>query len=122
MVYANDYASDAESIMKTPGNENLLMGSMGSGANVSFDTSSMSAQFENMSEDEFIAWLYNLFFKERVQFEVVTGEDYSPTIIYKPAEKDNTVMYLFLGYLGLCAVVGVIFVINRKRLYGDAEG
>ena len=109
-------------LMKTPGNENLLMGSMGSGANVSFDTSSMSAQFENMSEDEFIAWLYNLFFKERVQFEVVTGEDYSPTIIYKPAEKDNTVMYLFLGYLGLCAVVGVIFVINRKRLYGDAEG
>lgn len=110
-------------LLKTPGNENLLMGSMGSGGNMSFDTSSMTAQFEKMSEDEFIEWLYNLFFKERVQFEVVTnGEGYSPTIIYKPAEKDNTVLYLFLGYLGLCAVVGVIFLINRKRLYGDAEG
>ena len=110
-------------LLKTPGNENLLMGSMGSGGNMNFDVSSMSAQFENMSEDEFIEWLYNLFFKERVQFEIVTNDDgYSPTIIYKPAEKDNTVLYIFLGYLGLCAVVGVIFLINRKRLYGDAEG
>lgn len=110
-------------LLKTPGNENLLVGSMGSNSSMSFDTSSISAQFENMSEDEFIEWLYNLFFKERVQFEIVTNEEsYSPTIIYKPAEKDNTVLYLFLGYLGLCAIVGVIFLINRKRIYGDAEG
>lgn len=105
-------------LMKTPGNENLLMGSMGSGGAMSFDTSSMSAQFEKMSEDEFIEWLYNLFFKERVQFEIVTNDDgYAPTIIYKPAEKDNTVLYAVLGYLSLCAVVGVIFLINRKRIY-----
>ncbi len=109
-------------LMKTPGNENLLMGSMGSGGNMNFDVSSMSAQFENMSEDEFVEWLYNLFFKERVQIEIVKGEDYKPTIIYKPAEKDNTVLYLISGYLCLCAVVGVIFLINRKRLYGDEEG
>ncbi len=108
-------------LLKTPGNETLLMGSMGSGGNMNFDTSSMTAQFESMSEDEFIEWLYNLFFKERVQFEIVKGEDYSPTIIYKPAEKDYTVLYIISGYLGLCAIVGVIFFINRKRLYGDAE-
>ena len=88
---------------------------------MNFDTSSMTAQFESMSEDEFIEWLYNLFFKERVQFEFVQGDDYSPTIIYKPAEKDYTVLYIISGYLGLCAIVGVIFFINRKRLYGDAE-
>lgn len=110
-------------ILKTPGNENILMGSMGSGGNMSFDTSSLSSQFESMSEDEFIEWLYNLFFKERVKFEIVTnGDGYSPTIIYEPAEKDNTVLYLIAGYLCLCAVVGVIFLINRKRLYGDGEG
>ncbi len=105
-------------LLKTPGNENLLMGSMGSGGGMNFDASQMTAQFERMSEDEFIEWLYNLFFKERVQFEIVTNDDgYSPTIIYKPAEKDNTVLYIFLGYLGICALVGAILFINRKRLY-----
>lgn len=109
-------------VLKTPGNENLLMGSMGS-TNPNFDTSAMTNQFKTMTEDELIEWLYNLFFKERVQFEVVTGEDgYTPTIIYKPAPKDYTVLYILLGYLGLCAVVGVILFVNRKRLYGDSEG
>ncbi len=104
--------------LKTPGNEELLMGSMASGSNMSFDTSSISAQFSTMSDDELVAWLYNLFFKERVQFEIVTDEeDYSPTIIYKPAEKDYTLLYLFMGYLGVCAVVGFIIFINRTRLY-----
>ncbi len=104
--------------LKTPGNEDLLMGSMTSGSSMSFDTSSISAQFSTMSEDELIEWLYNLFFKERVQFEIVTNEeDYSPTIIYKPAEKDNTLLYLLIGYLGVCAVVGFIIFVNRKRLY-----
>lgn len=107
--------------LKTPGNENLLMGSMGSG-NMNFDSSAVTSQFASMSEDELIEWLYNLFFKERVQFEIVTGEDgYSPTIIYQPAQKDYTLLYIFIGYLAVCAVIGVIFFINRKRLYGDSE-
>lgn len=106
--------------LKMPGNETLLMGSMGS-TNANFDTSSITSQFASMTEAELIEWLYNLFFKERVQFQLVQGEDYKPTIIYTPEEKDNTALYIFLGYLGICAVVGVILLINRKRLYGDVE-
>lgn len=109
-------------VLKTPGNENLLMGSMGS-SNANFDSSTMTNQFKSMSEDELIEWLYNLFFKERVQFEIVTNEEgYMPTIIYKPEPKNYTGLYIFLGYLGLCAVVGVILFVNRKRLYGESEG
>ncbi len=103
--------------MKLPGNENLLMGSMGTGAAANFDVSSMSAQFADMSEDEFIEWLYNLFFKERVKIEIVTGEDYKPTIIYTPEEKNNTVLFGVIGYLSLCLVVGAVIFFNRKRLY-----
>lgn len=109
-------------VLKTPGNETLLMGSMGSGGNMSFDVSSMTAQFEGMTEDEFIEWLYNLFFKERTKFEIVTDDEgYAPTIIYTPEQKDYTALYIFLGYLGVCAVVGAIFFINRKSIYGDPE-
>ncbi len=105
--------------LKMPGNENLLMSSMGGGTS-SFDTSSMASQFASMTEDELVAWLYNLFFKERVTIEIVTGEDYKPTIIYTPKEKNNTLVYVALGYLGLCVVVGLILLINKKRLYGKA--
>ena len=70
-----------------------------------------------MSEDELIEWLFNLFFKERVKAELVFDEDYSPTIIYKEAEKNYTWLYVLCAYLGLCAVVGVIIYANRKRLY-----
>ena len=104
--------------MKIPGNENLLMGSMG-GSNMSFDVSAITKELENMNEDEFIEWLVNLFFKERVSFQVDAEEEYSPTIIFKQEEKDYTKLYIFLGYLGVCAVVGAIIFFNRKRLYGD---
>ncbi len=104
--------------MKMPGNENLLMGSMG-GSNMSFDVSAITKELENMNEDEFIEWLVNLFFKERVSFQVDAEEEYSPTIIFKPEEKDYTALYIFLGYLGVCVVVGGIIFFNRKRLYGN---
>ena len=103
--------------MRTPGNENLLMGSMG-GSSVSFDVSSITKELEGMSEDEFIEWLVNLFFKERVKFDLVEEEGYSPTIIFQAQKKDYTKLYVFLGYLGVCAVVGMIIFFNRKRLYG----
>ncbi len=106
--------------MQLPGNENILMGTMG-GSNVSFDVSSITKQLEGMSENEFIEWLVNLFFKERVKMEVVKGEDYSPTIIFTPEEKDYTMLWVFLGYLGVCVVVGIILFVNRKKLYGNTE-
>ena len=103
--------------MRLPGNENLLMGSMGDNASFETYSASLTEQFENMTEDELIEWLFNLFFKERVKAELVFDEDYSPTIIYKEAEKNYTWLFVICGYLGLCAVVGIIIYANRKRLY-----
>ena len=103
--------------IRLPGNENLLMGSMGDNASFETYSASLTEQFENMSEDEMIEWLFNLFFKERVKAELVFDEDYSPTIIYKEAEKNYTWLFVLCGYLGLCAVVGIIIYANRKRLY-----
>ena len=103
--------------MRLPGNENLLMGSMGSNASFETYSASLTEQFENMSEDELIEWLFNLFFKERVKAELVFDQNYSPNIIYKEAEKNYVWLYVLCGYLGLCAVVGIIIYANRKRLY-----
>ncbi len=106
--------------MQLPGNENVLMGTMG-GSNMSFDVSSITRQLEGMSENEFIEWLVNLFFKERVKVEIVEDEKYSPTIIFTPEEKNYTPLYVFCAYLGVCVIVGIIIFVNRKRLYGNTE-
>lgn len=104
--------------MKLPGNENLLMGSMG-GGNDAFATYSVSIgeQFAQMTEDELIEWLYNLLFKERAQIEIVVDDDYSPTIIYKETPKDYTALYILGGFALVAGIIGVIIFCNRKRLY-----
>ena len=104
--------------LKMPGNENLLMGSMG-GSNATFETysASISEQFAAMTEDELIEWLYNLLFKERAQIEIVVDENYSPTIIFAEQEKDYTPFYIAGGYLAFSAIVIVIMYLKRKRLY-----
>ena len=104
--------------LKLPGNENLLVGSM-AGGNDTFSTysASIGEQFKEMTEDELIEWLYNLLFKERAQIEIVVDDDYNPTIIYKEAPKDYTVLYIVGGFLLVSAVIGVILFCNRKRLY-----
>ncbi len=103
--------------MQMPGNENLLMGSMGDNASFETYSASLTAQLEGMSEDEFIEWLFNLFFKERVKAEIVFDEEYKPTIIYKEAEKNYTWLFVVCGYLFVCSVVGIIIYANKKRLY-----
>ncbi len=104
--------------LKMPGNENLLMGAMGENESFAAYSTSLSEQFAAMNEDELIEWLYNLLFKERVQVEIKVEEDYKPTIIYKPAEKDYTPLYYVGAYLGVALIVGFIILLNRKRLYG----
>jgi hypothetical protein len=104
--------------LKTPGNENLLMGTM-AGDNSTFATysSSISEQFAAMTEDELIEWLYNLLFKERAQVEIVVDEDYKPTIIFKEPEPDYTWVYIAGGVLGVGLLAGIILYVNRKRLF-----
>lgn len=104
--------------LKLPGNENLLVGSM-AGGNDTFSTysASIGEQFQQMTEDELIEWLYNLLFKERAQIEIVVDEDYSPTIIYKEPEKNYTPLYIVGGFALVAGVIGIILFCNRKRLY-----
>lgn len=104
--------------LKLPGNENLLTGTMASG-NDTFSTysASIGEQFQQMTEDEIIEWLYNLLFKERAQVEIVVDEEYNPTIIYKEPEKNYTPLYIVGGFALVSAVIGVILFCNRKRLY-----
>ncbi len=104
--------------MKMPGNENLLMGSMG-GGNGTFATysASISEQFAAMTEDELIEWLYNLLFKERAKIEIIVDENYSPTIIYKEPQQDYTAYYAIGGFLAIAAIICVVMYINRKKLY-----
>ena len=104
--------------LKLPGNENLLMGAM-AGDNSTFSTysASIGEQFQQMTEDELIEWLYNLLFKERVKIEIVVDEDYNPTIIYKEPAKDYTALYIVGGFALVSAVIGIILFCNRKRLY-----
>lgn len=104
--------------LKLPGNENLLVGAMGSG-NDTFSTysASIGEQFQQMTEDELIEWLYNLLFKERAQIEIVVDDDYSPTIIYKEPKKNYTPLCIVGGFAFVSAVIGVILFCNRKKLY-----
>ena len=104
--------------LKMPGNENLLVGTM-AGGNDTFSTysASIGEQFKEMTEDELIEWLYNLLFKERAQIEIVVDDDYNPTIIYKEAPKDYTVLYIIGGFAIVAGVIGIILFCNRKRLY-----
>lgn len=104
--------------LKMPGNENLLVGTMG-GGNDNFSTysASIGEQFKEMTEDELIEWLYNLLFKERAQIEIVVDDEYNPTIIYKEPAKDYTVLYIIGGFALVAGIIGIILLCNRKRLY-----
>jgi hypothetical protein len=104
--------------LKLPENKDMLTGLMGDNTgSFSSYTTSLSEQFNSMSEDELIEWFYNILFKERAQIEIVISDDYSPTIIYKETPKNYTWTYIIGGYLFLVAAVGLILLINRKRLY-----
>ena len=109
----------AETI-KQPGNEDLLMGLMASGEDAgmySSYSSSLSEQFNSMSVDELVEWLYNLFFKERAKIQIVVKDDYKPTIIFEDGKSDTRWLYVVAAYLGACLIVGAILFFNRKRLY-----
>lgn len=105
--------------MKLPGNEDMLMGAMGGGESGGMASygSSLSDTFAEMTTDELIEWLYNLFFKERVKAQIVVGDDYMPTIIFEEPEPDYTWVYCVGAYLVVSIIAGAIIFFNRKRLY-----
>lgn len=105
--------------LKMPENKGALNGMMSGGAEDSFAlyASQIFEQFEAMTTDQIIEWLYNLLFKERVIVPLEEGETYNPTIIYEEAPKDYTVLFILGGVALFGAVVGLVFYLNRKKLY-----
>lgn len=105
--------------LKMPENKGALNGMMSGGAEDSFAlyASQIFEQFEAMTTDQIIEWLHNLLFKERVIVPLEEGETYNPTIIYEEPPKDYTVLFIVGGVALFGAVVGLVFYLNRKKLY-----
>ena len=105
--------------LKMPENKGALNGMMSGGGADSFAlyASQIFEQFEAMTTDQIIEWLHNLLFKERVIVPLEEGEAYNPTIIYEEPPVDYTPFYIIGGVALFGAVVGLIFYLNRKKLY-----
>ena len=104
-------------VMKAPGNESLITGFMGAGAEGGNDmfatySSGIGDELSKMTTDETVEWLYKLFFRERAVKEIKPEEDYLPTIIYE-AEKDNSGLKTFVVIVILLGVGA--FVTYKKR-------
>ena len=105
--------------LKLPENKNALNGLMSGGGADSFAlyASQIFEQFESMTTDQIIEWLHQLLFKERVIVPLDDGESYNPTIIYEEPPKDFTVLFIVGGVALFAAIVGLVFYLNRKKLY-----
>ncbi len=105
--------------LKLPENKGVLDGMMSSGGADSFAlyASQIFEQFEGMTTDQIIEWLYNLLFKERQIVPLEDGESYNPTIIYEEEPKDYTVLYIVGGVALIGVIVGIVLYLNRKKLY-----
>ncbi len=105
--------------LKLPENKNALNGLMSGGGADSFAlyASQIFEQFEKMTTDEIVEWLHNLLFKERAIAPLQEGESYNPTIIYEEPPKDYTPLFIIGGVALLGAIVGLVFYLNRKKLY-----
>ena len=105
--------------LKMPENKGALSGMMSGGGADSFAlyASQIFEQFEAMTTDQIIEWLHNLLFKERVIVPLEEGETYNPTIIYEETPTDYTVLYIIGGVALFGVAVGVVFYLNRKKLY-----
>lgn len=104
-------------MMRTPGNEDMMMGFMGSGDNDMFSNFSggIGAEMAAMTTDETVEWLYKIFFRERAVVEEKPKDEYLPTIIYSPEKTIDDAVPVLTGFLFVAAVEALI-VFNRKRI------
>lgn len=105
--------------LKLPENKGMLEGMMSGGGADSFSlyASQIFTQFEGMTTDQIIEWLYNLLFKERAIVPLDEGETYNPTIIYEEEPINYTPFYIAGGVVLFGAIVGLVYYLNRKKLY-----
>ncbi len=106
-------------VMKTPGNEDLMTSFMGSGTadgNDMFATYSggITEELAAMSVDETVEWLYKIFFRERAVVEQ-KDDNYLPTVIYKEEFKMpwGNIFTVLLFVVGIGLFLGLA---NRDRI------
>lgn len=104
-------------MMRTPGNEDMMMGFMGSGDNDMFSSFSggIGEEMAKMTTDETVEWLYKIFFRERVTVEVKPESDYLPTIIYTPEKSADEAVPVLYGFLFIAAAE-VVVILKRKKI------
>ncbi len=104
-------------MMRTPGNEDMMMGFMGSGDNDMFSSFSggIGEEMAKMTTDETVEWLYKIFFRERATVEVKPESDYLPTIIYTPEKSADEAVPVLNGFLFIAAAE-VIVILKRKKI------
>ena len=109
-------------IMKTPGNEDMMMGFMGSGDDDMFSTFSggIGDELAALSTDETVEWLYKIFFRERATIEVKPESDYLPTIIYTPEKSADEAVPVLFGLLFIAAAE-VVIILKRKKIVAYLE-
>lgn len=105
-------------VMKAPGNESLITGFMGGGAEGGNDmfatySSGIGDEMAAMTTDETVEWLYKLFFRERAVKEIKPQDDYLPTIIYE-GEKEHPVLKGFF-VVALILTVGTLVVYKKRE-------
>lgn len=115
-------------VLKTPGNESLINGFMGGGAEGGNDmfatySSGIGEEMAAMTTDETVEWLYKLFFRERAVKEEKVEDDYLPTIIYEPEIEDTTGRNFIIFMIVLCAAE--IYVMKKtgriERYFEDRK-
>ncbi len=99
-------------IMKTPGNDDMLMSFMGSGnENDMFANFSggIGAELEALSVDETVEWLYKIFFRERAVVEKPDSQDYLPTIIYtpEPPKGEGSGIYFMMLFVAAAEMLAI---------------
>ncbi|HHU84032.1 MAG TPA: hypothetical protein GXZ23_02530 [Clostridiales bacterium] len=95
-------------------NKMMELMSGGEGGNEMFSSfgGNISSQFEGMSEDEMVVWLYNLFFKEKPKAEVTEKDAFIPTIIFEEP-KQSPVKYIAITVAIIVFIIGFILLLKR---------
>ncbi len=118
-------------VVKSPANEGLinslidnsgeLLGtadSEGTNELVTGFATGLITDIRNMTEDEFVEWLYKLLFRERVTVpETDKNEDYMPTIIYKSSGRSTFTAVIIFAVI---IFAGAYIILRKKKKAAEA--
>ena len=111
------------SVIKAPGNENLLSSFISSseemgGEMLTSFLSNLNEQINAMTVDETVEWLYDIFFAETVVVPDEPQEEYDPTIIYEDTEETVIESSFDIIVIALIVIAGIeiLCIRNKNRI------